>query len=172
MDYRNFDESVISLNGESVDTELPKYDLRSNYVDATADVLFVTEKFDSSKRTEAACFSSDQTARFFFDSVKEANILRFIVTGAIKNQFETEDEMHMILKMQIESFNPKIVVALGRKAEKMLLKVKDITPGFRWFEVIPHPDFWMTFYSHAKEEYVNILKDIKRKLDLKISKPS
>lgn len=138
------------------------------------DVIFVTEasKKKINQKTlqhEVSCFDSYQSSDFFISCLKECEINKYYLTGGMKDDFETEDENHMILKLEIEILKPQLVVALGRKAEKMLLKVKDISFGFRWFEVLPHPSFWLTFYSPEKNEYSNLLRDIKRKINAKNS---
>lgn len=165
MDSINSSEPKITISGKLVNRETVFFGIGSK----KPDVVFVTEgsKKQIAKDVltpDVSCFDSYQSSDFFVSCLKECEINEYYITGAMKDVFETEDENHMILKLEIEILRPKLVVALGRKSEKMLLKVKDISPGFRWFEVLPHPSFWLTFYSNEKNEYVNLLRDIKRKV--------
>lgn len=176
MDYRNFDSGLTFRGEEPSIYNISrfgggKFNVKANRtkngellaINSDAEVLFVSEISSEVSR----CFSTDQTSRFFYDAVEKSGIKSYYVTPAIKKEIETEDEQHMLLRLEIEVMEPVLVVALGRKSEKMLLKVKDIYPGLRWFDVIPHPSFWLTFYANNEQEYVNLLKDIKRKVDYK-----
>ncbi len=87
------------------------------------------------------------------------------ITTAHKEWIDTEDEMHMLLKLEVETLQPKMVCALGRKAEKMLLKVKDIS-YLSWFEVLPHPSFWQNFYRDNDKEYEYLLKNLSNKITI------
>ena len=174
MDYRNFAETQMTIFNLDIDRETVHF----GYLEGTTlkepypDVLFVSENCEIDVNEPGlvgirSCFSSNRSSDFFKESLKQSGISNFYITGCVKKGVETDDENHMILKLEIENFKPQLVVALGRKAEKMLLKVKDIATCLRWFDTIPHPSFWLTFYSHQKQEYVYLLKDLKRKVDLK-----
>lgn len=65
----------------------------------------------------------------------------------------TEEEQYMYLKCELQLFRPQRVVAVGRVAERYLLKVKDLTATLSWFDSLPHPAFWLRFYQNAMTEY-------------------
>lgn len=164
MDYRDFSKSIMMLDGQKI----TKDNVHVGIGSSNPEIIFVSEKSSMCDEKENRwCFISNESSQFFKESLEKAGISEYYITGCNKIELDTGDENHMFLKLELELLKPKIVVALGRKAEKILLKVKDITPGFRWFEVLPHPSFWLRFYSHEKKEYVNLLKDLKRKIDLK-----
>lgn len=92
------------------------------------------------------------------------NQKKIYVTVADKLWMVTEDERHEALMMELDTIRPKIVVALGRKAQKYLLKVKDMLPDFQWFYTIPSHNFVKRFY-HDDQFYIDQLNSFQKDLE-------
>lgn len=174
MNYRPFENGKLSLMGKEM-TKESFFETSKGYGSDQPKIIFVGENYiehDSHYiRYFGSPYSISTPGHFFSESLKEAGLLLLeecYTTTAIKPWLNTEDEMHMLLKVEIETLHPKMVVALGRKSEKMLLKVKDIS-HLSWFDVLPHPSYWLNFYADYRNEYIYLLKDLVRKLNAKLA---
>ncbi len=88
------------------------------------------------------------------------NLHHIYITTAEKRWMHSEDEWHEALAMELELIRPRMVVALGnRKVKKMLLKVKDMVQGFRWFTEIHNHHVIHRFY-HDDQFYIQQLNQL------------
>ena len=102
------------------------------------------------------------------DRVEEADIDTKEVVYLYNNKgswwFADSDNLGDRFERSFEGTFSRTLDGLGRKAEKVLLKVKDISPMIKWFDVLPHPSFWNTFYKGKEDEYVNLLISLKNQV--------
>lgn len=92
----------------------------------------------------------------------EIDLNNFYLTCAYKSWMITEDEHHEALKTEIELIRPRVVVSLGRRAQKYLLKVKDNLSSFNWFESIYSYHYVKRFYIED-DFYIKSLNLINKK---------
>lgn len=107
-----------------------------------------------------------EMVNFFIDHYlkrTEIELDNFYLTCAYKSWMITEDEHLEALKTEIENINPRIIVSLGRRASKYLLKIKDNMRSIGWFESIYSYHYVKRFFDED-QFYIESLNSINRKL--------
>ncbi len=122
-----------------------------------ANIVFVDEWWEKSINQYR-----DPSYKLFLEYLKRSqlNLDKVYTTCAEKRWMHSEDEWHEALALELSLIRPRMVVSLGnRKVKKILYKIKDMIPDFRWFHEI-HNHHVIKRFFHDDSFYIEELNQL------------